>query len=736
MRLGLVLTALLLTTRIVSAQEDSLTVEVANFAEREGSAQAVVTTLDAEGLPLPGLTAENFRARVNGTEAPVTSVTRGQNSEVGISVVLTLDTSSSMQGAFLEQAKAAAKQFLQGLRPQDSVAVVKFSTGVQTVTPFTQNKAAAAAAIDQLVADGATTLYQATMDSTSIAAASGGTRRAVVLLSDGLNFGGAATREDALADVGTAGVPFFVIGLGAELDRDYLNELAESTGGQFAETPGPEGLTLLYQSVSELLRNQYILGLDTTALELDVDEPTAVVVDVTAGQASGTGERTLCPALCVVLDGVGNGERLDDARSIIAHVASPDPVAAVAVLLDGEDYRTITAPPYQFNIDPVTLEDGDHTIEVRVLTTGGGATSTDLAFATGPAGSSSSRITYVLAAVLVALLAFAGWFGFKTLKKRTRRRPGSPLAGPLEPVPIDPRRRQAFEGKPLRWPDDPPAHQAVPEDPLGRLVVISGPNQGQSFNISDAPAAIGSGHRCIFRLAEEIGGEEIPPELARFWIREGHLMVHEVSRLTVTGSTGGNWAILNPGETFTVGPCTFRFELLNQAAPAGAPNILRDEPAPEPAPDETPNILRDTPTTGVPPLPEQPPQTQPYPAGQEPLRPHLFPAGQGRVSDYTPPPMPGQGRPLASQLQGSEPDAFEQAPQSGPFSAQPPAGGREPLAWRKTDTGEQPAPGSEQPPFGQQPPEPFTPPQRPAKGDDRRPQPPLPPWQSRSQGEG
>ncbi|MEX1255005.1 MAG: VWA domain-containing protein [Dehalococcoidia bacterium] len=779
-RLGLVLAAVLLTTRIVSAQEDSLTVDVVNFAAaQDGSAQAVVTALDQDERPLSGLTQDNFHARVNGTDVPLTSVTQGVNSELGISIVLTLDTSSSMQGAFLEQAKAAAKQFLQGLRPQDSVAIVKFSTGVQTVLPFTQDKAAAAAAIDTLVADGATTLYQATVDSTSIAAASGGTRRAVVLLSDGLDFGSQVSREDGLADVGTTGVPVFVIGLGTELDRAYLNELADASGGQFAETPTPEGLTLLYQSVSELLRGQYILTLDATALELEADQPTAIVVDVIAGERTGSGERTLCPQLCVVLDGVNAGDRLAGALSVTAHVASPEPVTSVVVSIDGQQVRELTTPPYQFNIDPTTLEDGNHALAVSVTTGSGATTATEIAISTGPAaGGLSSKLKLLGGAVIAVIVAVAGWLGLRLLKRRRGPRTGSRLAGPLAPVPIDPRRLHAFEGKPLRWPDDPaPPQPVVPEDPLGRLIVVSGPLQGQSFSISDAPAAIGSGHRCVVRLPEEIGGEETPPELARVWIREGHLMVHEVSRLTVTGSTGGNWAILNAGDTFPIGPCTFRFELLAEGADStpAIPNILRDPAAqPDPQPAERPEYPGQ--------LPDQPsPQVLPYPISQAPLQGQPFPAGQAQRPEYTPQPpeyapqAPGQSTAQAhpDPFSGEPPITAPTPPEQpalqwySPPPPQPgsPLGGEPPKAsagqqdrpdpmysplpaqpdvpdGHPTNTvPAQPEPAEEQPPnpgqpaFGHPAPEPFRPPERPAKRDDGGNRVPRPPWQSLPQGD-
>jgi hypothetical protein len=70
-------------------------------------------------------------------------------------------------------------------------------------------------------------------------------------------------------------------------------------------------------------------------------------------------------------------------------------------------------------------------------------------------------------------------------------------------------------------------------------------------------------------------------------------MVHELPHLTPTGSVGGGWSILDPGEAFTIGPCTFKFELDGQDAPertdereasAEVPDILRDAQESPPTP--------------------------------------------------------------------------------------------------------------------------------------------------------
>src|SRR5688572_11861941 len=86
-----------------------------------------VVTADRAGRPLTQLTAESLQITESGQPATVTSVRRAQDSGIPLALVVTVDTSGSMQGAFMDQAKAAAGALIQRLAPSDSAAVIAFS---------------------------------------------------------------------------------------------------------------------------------------------------------------------------------------------------------------------------------------------------------------------------------------------------------------------------------------------------------------------------------------------------------------------------------------------------------------------------------------------------------------------------------------------------------------------------------------------------------------------------------
>jgi hypothetical protein len=98
--------------------------------------------------------------------------------------------------------------------------------------------------------------------------------------------------------------------------------------------------------------------------------------------------------------------------------------------------------------------------------------------------------------------------------------------------------------------------------------MTEGEMKGQSWPIGSAPISIGTGHRCIIRVPQ-IGIDDIANEQARVWIREDHLVLHELRRLTAFGPSGGRWEFLNAGDTFAVGPYVFLFQLADQVASEG-----------------------------------------------------------------------------------------------------------------------------------------------------------------------
>ncbi len=230
--------------------------------------QATVTVVDASGRPVADLPPDAFGARAADIALPVSEVASATDEGLAIAVTLAFDVSGSMSGLPLEQAKQAGKALLEELGPEDQAAALAFADEAQVVQPFTRDRQALAVAIDGLAAQGNTALYDAVSRSLQIEQAADSPRRAVVLLSDGQDYGGLSQidRGTSLSVAAAAGVPVFVVGLGELVDQAYLDELAKTTRGQLWLAPGPEALQDLYKTIGSLLRHQYVLTLDGSAL--------------------------------------------------------------------------------------------------------------------------------------------------------------------------------------------------------------------------------------------------------------------------------------------------------------------------------------------------------------------------------------------------------------------------------------------------------------------------------------
>ncbi|HEY8766160.1 MAG TPA: VWA domain-containing protein [Dehalococcoidia bacterium] len=232
------------------------------------SVEVTATIVDPTGQPITGLSAQNFNVKSGESAIPVTGVTTTSDPSVGIAVVLAFDVSGSMAGQPLDEAKSAGKALIDQLGPSDEAAIVAFSDQTAVVQGLTTDKPRLDQAIDGLAVGGNTALYAAVGQSIAVAQQAPLPRRAVVLLTDGVDFGvpTTITRDQTLDLVGGSGTTFVTIGLGSNVDSAYLSDLATKGRGQYSLAPTPADLRAVYQTAAAVLRQQYVLSLNAGGL--------------------------------------------------------------------------------------------------------------------------------------------------------------------------------------------------------------------------------------------------------------------------------------------------------------------------------------------------------------------------------------------------------------------------------------------------------------------------------------
>jgi Ca-activated chloride channel family protein len=154
-------------------------------------------------------------------------------------LVVVLDTSHSMAGEKLRQAKGALKSALSSLKPNDRFALIQFAT---VVTPFrdrllsadSDNLSEARAWVEKLEALGATDIGSALDEALKLRPShSEGRTFQIVFFTDGLPTAGPDSKQilKLVQDRDLSGVRVFTFGVGDDVDAHLLDQLAEATRG-------------------------------------------------------------------------------------------------------------------------------------------------------------------------------------------------------------------------------------------------------------------------------------------------------------------------------------------------------------------------------------------------------------------------------------------------------------------------------------------------------------------------
>jgi Ca-activated chloride channel family protein len=177
--------------------------------------------------------------------------------------MLVVDTSGSMADEDkLPQAKKGLHVFLRQLSGRDRIGLMFFNATPQPlipILPFATVRAPLERAIDALVADGDTALYDATAQAVDKVNELNDRARinAVVVLTDGADTASHLKEEDVLRRLHVAGgdegtrVRVFTIAYGSDVggSADALQQISQAAGGQ-AYKGDTEDIEAVYKSIS------------------------------------------------------------------------------------------------------------------------------------------------------------------------------------------------------------------------------------------------------------------------------------------------------------------------------------------------------------------------------------------------------------------------------------------------------------------------------------------------------
>jgi VWFA-related protein len=232
---------------------------------------------DAHRRPVRSLVQEDFQVLEAGT--PRRIIDFGANDDGPVSVAFLFDTSGSMGLASnLAKGKEVIAQLVGRLHAtRDQAALFTFQKSLREEVPFTGDRQQIERALQNLAPWGLTSLYDAVAETAKRVSDPSAARRAVVVVSDGLDTSSALTSTEVAALASAIDVPVYVIAVVSPLDHPSratspvpvpttggLLELAELTGGDVfyvsALGPSPTAEALL-----TAIRHQYFLAIESAA---------------------------------------------------------------------------------------------------------------------------------------------------------------------------------------------------------------------------------------------------------------------------------------------------------------------------------------------------------------------------------------------------------------------------------------------------------------------------------------
>ncbi|MGC9973161.1 MAG: VWA domain-containing protein [Bryobacteraceae bacterium] len=240
-----------------------------------------VAVLDNKGHFIPNIPRGNFRVLEDNVPQPVIGFNLG---EAPMTVTMVIEFSARFQSYWTEswyQTLAASYGFLETLKPEDYVAIRAYDMRTETLCDFTTDKREAYEAMRRLQIPGFSeaNLFDAITDTAQRMSDIEG-RKAIVLISSGIDTFSKLTFDKTRRIMQEAGVPVYAIGLMQALREYYdshgamgpiarldflqadneMRTFAKETGGMaffprfYGEFPA------IFRAISEALRHQYVLS--------------------------------------------------------------------------------------------------------------------------------------------------------------------------------------------------------------------------------------------------------------------------------------------------------------------------------------------------------------------------------------------------------------------------------------------------------------------------------------------
>lgn len=247
---------------------------------------------DGKGRPVTTLAKAEFELLDNGTPRPIIAVEQ-DNGPVGLALLFDISGSMDLSDRYTK-AREQGYFLLSGLRNgEDEAAIFAFDSRLHVIQPFTTELDRLRGTVTEFSRWGMTSLHDAIASASKTMDTRATRRRALVVLTDGIDTGSKLTAAEVSGIASGIDLPVYIVAVVQSIDdprqggsnqalAGELADLARWTGGQlFVATTTSEASAVARQIVDEL-RQQYLIGFEPGAT------PGWHAVDVRVGRKGHT----------------------------------------------------------------------------------------------------------------------------------------------------------------------------------------------------------------------------------------------------------------------------------------------------------------------------------------------------------------------------------------------------------------------------------------------------------------
>jgi Ca-activated chloride channel homolog len=257
--------------------------QVPTFASRTNLVVLSATAVDDKGRPVTNLRRDDFRVFEEGRPQRIEHFSQAE--KLPARVLLLVDFSGSMNEELkTTSSRMAIVQLLGALGPEDQVALAGFDSRYFGLVAFTQDKESVLRALDTVEPFGSTALHDALDKAASDLASHGEGRRAVVVITDGIDTSSQQAPDSVIARSRALDVPIYTVSVVSPLDDPesdqfvgrlqsgvatrggtLLARYAHLSGGASFRVSDFRGLKEAADRIARELKHQYRLGYDPPA---------------------------------------------------------------------------------------------------------------------------------------------------------------------------------------------------------------------------------------------------------------------------------------------------------------------------------------------------------------------------------------------------------------------------------------------------------------------------------------